>query len=119
MATRRPGKDAGGGRRTRRTPQDNAYKVLFSHPEMVRDLLRSHVAEPWVATLEFDTLEKASGQHVSDDLRDRDNDLIWRAERDVAELHRRPDRRRPEHAACRLIGRPGRPDPAIALRRRR
>ncbi|HCE6048598.1 TPA: Rpn family recombination-promoting nuclease/putative transposase, partial [Pseudomonas aeruginosa] len=50
---------------------DSAYKLLFSHPDLVRDLLRGFVPEQWVQRLDFSTLEKVSGQFVSDDLRDR------------------------------------------------
>lgn len=57
---------------------DNGYKNLFSHPEMVRDLLTGFVHEPWVAELDFSTLEKVSGSYVSDDLRDREDDIVWR-----------------------------------------
>ncbi|TXT38221.1 MAG: transposase [Comamonadaceae bacterium] len=57
---------------------DNAYKHLFSHPEAVRDLLRGFVVEDWVALLDFDTLQKVSSSYVSDDLRDREDDIIWR-----------------------------------------
>ena len=57
---------------------DNAYKLLFSHPEMVADLLKSFVKEAWVSQCDFSTLEKVSGSYVSDDLRDREDDLIWR-----------------------------------------
>jgi predicted transposase/invertase (TIGR01784 family) len=57
---------------------DNAYKHLFSHPQAVRDLLRGFVVEDWVTGLDFDTLEKVSGSYVSDDLRDREDDIIWR-----------------------------------------
>ncbi|MBN9425259.1 MAG: Rpn family recombination-promoting nuclease/putative transposase [Burkholderiales bacterium] len=61
-----------------RTPHDNAYKDLFSHPQMVRDLLRGFVPEAWIAGLDFETLEKLSASHISDDLRKRESDLIWR-----------------------------------------
>ena len=57
---------------------DNSYKLLFSHPEMVRDLLVGFVQEPWLAELDLRTLEKVSGSYVSDDLRDREDDIIWR-----------------------------------------
>jgi len=57
---------------------DPSYKLLFSHPEMVLDLLRGFVNEPWLAELEFDTLEKAIGGYVAGDLRDREDDVIWR-----------------------------------------
>ena len=57
---------------------DHSYKLLFSHPEMVIDLLQGFVKEPWIAQCDFSTLEKVSGSYVSDDLRDREDDLIWR-----------------------------------------
>jgi hypothetical protein len=57
---------------------DNSYKLLFSHPEMVEDLLKGFVREEWVQHLDFSTLEKVSGSYVSDDLRDREDDVVWR-----------------------------------------
>lgn len=60
------------------TQHDNSYKLLFSHPEMVRDLLSGFVHEPWVADLDFNTLEIVSGSYVADDLRDRQDDIVWR-----------------------------------------
>ena len=57
---------------------DPSYKLLFSHPQMVRDLLLGFIDEPWVAELDLDSLEQVSGSYVSDDLRDREDDVIWR-----------------------------------------
>ncbi len=57
---------------------DNSYKLLFSHPQMVEDLLTGFVPEAWVRELDFNTLEKVSNGFVSDDLRDREDDVIWR-----------------------------------------
>lgn len=57
---------------------DNAYKNVFSHPRAVADLLRGFVHEDWVAQVDFATLEKVSGSYVTDDLRDREDDIIWR-----------------------------------------
>lgn len=57
---------------------DHSYKLLFSHPEMVRDLLTGFVKESWVSQLDFATLEKVSGSYVTDELRDREDDIIWR-----------------------------------------
>ncbi len=37
---------------------DTSYKLLFSHHEMVADLVRGFVREDWVAALDFDTLER-------------------------------------------------------------
>ena len=57
---------------------DNAYKHVFSHPKAVQDLLRGFVHEDWVQHLDYSTLEKVSGSYISDDLRDREDDIIWR-----------------------------------------
>lgn len=57
---------------------DSGYKLLFSHPAMVADLLNGFVAEDWVRELDFNTLEKQSGSYVSDDLRPRADDVVWR-----------------------------------------
>ncbi|MHA3025176.1 Rpn family recombination-promoting nuclease/putative transposase [Chromohalobacter israelensis] len=59
-------------------PHDHSYKLLFSHPEMVRDLLTGFVKEAWVEQLDFSTLEKVSGSYITEDLRDREDDVIWR-----------------------------------------
>jgi hypothetical protein len=37
---------------------DPSYKLLFSHREMVADLIRGFVREDWVEGLDFDTLER-------------------------------------------------------------
>ncbi|MCH8544986.1 MAG: Rpn family recombination-promoting nuclease/putative transposase [Alcanivorax sp.] len=57
---------------------DTAYRKLFSHPEMIRDLLLGFVPQPWVSQLDMSTLEKVSGAFVADDLRTRASDVIWR-----------------------------------------
>ena len=45
---------------------------------MVEDLLKGFVKEQWVKELAFDTLEKVNGSYVSDDLRGRADDIVWR-----------------------------------------
>ena len=57
---------------------DHGYKLLFSHPEMIADLIRGYVREPWVERVDLSTLEKVGGSYVSDDLREREDDMIWR-----------------------------------------
>ena len=47
---------------------------------MVVALLQGFVHEPWVKKLDFSTLEKVSGSYVSDDLRSREDDVIWRVQ---------------------------------------
>jgi len=59
-------------------PHDSIYKLLFSEPQMVIDLLQGFVHEPWVEMLDFTSLEKVSGHYVTDDLRGREDDVIWR-----------------------------------------
>ena len=60
---------------------DHSYKLLFSHPEMVRDLLLGFVHEAWVAELDFSTLQRVNTSYISEDLRRREDDLIWRVRR--------------------------------------
>ena len=57
---------------------DNSYKLLFSHVEMVRDLLLGFVKEEWVDGLDLKSLEKVNSSYVSDDIRDRHDDIVWR-----------------------------------------
>ena len=57
---------------------DAAYKSLFSHPRMVADLLRGFAAREWSDDLDFETLEKLPADYVSDDLRRRHGDSVWR-----------------------------------------
>jgi predicted transposase/invertase (TIGR01784 family) len=60
---------------------DHSYKLLFSHPQMVQDLLQGFVHEAWVADLDFSTLERVSASFISEDLRRREDDIIWRVRR--------------------------------------
>ncbi len=57
---------------------DHSYKQLFSHAELVRDLLRGFVQEAWIDDLDLSTLEKTQSSYVSDDLREREDDAVWR-----------------------------------------
>lgn len=57
---------------------DHNYKILFSHPETVKELLRGFLREDWVQRLDFSTLQRVSGSFVSTDMRERHTDVIWR-----------------------------------------
>ena len=57
---------------------DHGYKQLFSHPEMVRDLLRNFLSFDWVQDLDFSTLEKLNNSYITDDLRERADDVVWK-----------------------------------------
>ena len=61
-----------------RMPHDPAYKQFFSNPEMVESLLRDFVSADFIADLDFSTLERCSGSYVTDDLRERHDDIVWR-----------------------------------------
>ena len=59
-------------------PHDTAYKLLFSFPEMVRDLLAGFISDEWVAELDLSTLERWPASQVGDTLRERHQDRVWR-----------------------------------------
>ena len=83
-----------------RLPYDAAYKKLFSHAEMVASLINDFVPEEFIADLDFSTLERCSGSYVTDDIRERHDDIVWRVlwkEKWVyiyilLEFQRRPDK---------------------------
>lgn len=58
---------------------DSGYHLLFSHPELVEDLFKSFVGEPWVAHLDFTTLERLNAKLHAEGLERRHGDLIYRA----------------------------------------
>ena len=57
---------------------DLAYKRLFSRRRMVRDLLSGFAARDWSAELDLGSLTPLSASYVTDDLRQRHGDLVWR-----------------------------------------
>ena len=62
-------------------PYDAAWKLLFSHPELVHDLLAGFLPREWVAELDLATLERWPESSVSDDLRERHRDRVLRMHR--------------------------------------
>ncbi len=50
---------------------DASYKQLFSHPEVVRDLVLGFIPDQWLHSLDFSTLEKVPGSFITEDLRHR------------------------------------------------
>ncbi|KAB0603357.1 Rpn family recombination-promoting nuclease/putative transposase [Castellaniella defragrans] len=61
---------------------DASCKLLFSSPEMVRDLIVGFVPGKWLRGLDYTTLERVSGSYVTDDLRERADDIVWRVRAD-------------------------------------
>ena len=61
---------------------DSSYKLLFSSPEVVRDLIMGFIPDDWLHSLDYTTLEKAPGSYITDDFRQRADDVIWRVKAD-------------------------------------
>ena len=57
---------------------DAAYKNLFTDPDMVASLLRRFAPADVVADMDFSSLEPFPSEHISDDQRERRNDIVWR-----------------------------------------
>lgn len=60
------------------TPHDTGYKLLFSHPEMVRDLLIGYMPGEWLKDADFTSLKRVNGSYVSDKELQRHDDMVWR-----------------------------------------
>lgn len=63
----------------RSTPREHdvAYRDLFTHPELVEDLLRHFVKEPWVAEIDFTSLQRESEISVVRRRGARIRDVVW------------------------------------------
>ena len=59
-------------------PHDRAWKRLFSFPDLVRDLLAGFILREWATDLDLATLAPWSAASVSDGLRERLQDRVWR-----------------------------------------
>ena len=57
---------------------DSSYKFLFSNPEFVRDLVLGFIPDDWFHTLDYETLEKVPGSYITDDFKQREDDIVWR-----------------------------------------
>ncbi len=63
----------------RRSPRehDQAYRELFTHPELVEDLLRHFVSEPWVEEIDFASLQRESEISIVRRRGARIRDVVW------------------------------------------
>ena len=57
---------------------DSSYKFLFSNPELVRDLIMGFIPDEWLQSLDYSTLEKVPGSYISDDFKQREDDIVWK-----------------------------------------
>jgi len=64
---------------TRRSPRehDRAYRDLFNHPELVEDLLRHFVSEPWVEEIDFASLQRESEISIVRRRGAKIRDVVW------------------------------------------
>ncbi|MES2319738.1 MAG: Rpn family recombination-promoting nuclease/putative transposase [Pseudomonadota bacterium] len=58
---------------------DLGYKLLFAHPELVRELLSGFTPFTWLGELEVAAFERVNPGYVSDRLSERQDDIVWRA----------------------------------------
>ena len=56
---------------------DAVYKKFFSNPNVVRSFLQDFVPGDYIDDLNFSTLERLSGNYVSNTLNVRSNDIVW------------------------------------------
>ncbi|MBL8422550.1 MAG: Rpn family recombination-promoting nuclease/putative transposase, partial [Candidatus Accumulibacter phosphatis] len=57
---------------------DTGYKLFFSTPELVRDLILGFVPDEWLHGLDYSTLERVPGSYVTEDFSNRADDIVWR-----------------------------------------
>ena len=60
---------------------DNSYASLFTHPRLVKDLLRGFLPADWVRQLDFRTLEKVNPIYVyvqGKKVKKRSDDIVWK-----------------------------------------
>lgn len=57
---------------------DSGYKKLFSNPVIVKELLLYFVDEPWVKSLDYNTLERIDKSFITEEFINRESDIIYR-----------------------------------------
>ncbi len=62
------------------TPHDAAWKLLFSYPEMVHDLLAEFVPANWADDLDLSALARQSESRMGEDLSERLQDRVWQVD---------------------------------------
>ncbi|MRX08884.1 transposase [Pseudoduganella sp. FT25W] len=58
---------------------DKLYKQLFSHPEIVRDLVTGFLSADWAQGLAVGAFERVNASYASDGGKARHEDVVWRA----------------------------------------
>ena len=60
------------------TNHDGARKDIFGHKQVVVDFLRGYVHQPWVQSVDFDSLERVNSSYVHEADQQRIGDVVWR-----------------------------------------
>ena len=60
-----------------RTDLDSIYRLLFGHPRVIEDLLRGFASSAVGDLLDMTSLKQVAARHVSEGLRQSENDMIW------------------------------------------
>jgi hypothetical protein len=56
---------------------DRPYKIIFSNPDIVKDLIINYYNADWVADVDFSTLEKLPTDIIGEELDETRDDVIW------------------------------------------
>jgi hypothetical protein len=56
---------------------DRPYKIIFSNPDIVKDLIINYYNADWAADIDFSTLEKLPTEFVGEELDETRDDVIW------------------------------------------
>ena len=56
---------------------DESYKLLFSQPVAVEELVRDFLGEGFAADLDFETLKAMPTEHLGGGMVRRQGDLLW------------------------------------------
>ena len=59
------------------TDHDGIYRLLFGEPRVIEDLLRGFAASAVGNLLDLASLKQVAARHVSEGLRQSENDMIW------------------------------------------
>lgn len=60
---------------------DASYRLLFSNPAIVRALFQGIINAPWLELLDWRSLQALPTDYISDELRQRQGDIVWRLRR--------------------------------------
>lgn len=56
---------------------DRGYKYLFSHKELVQELIEGFAPADLVTNLDFNSLKKENGSFITPAMKKRDSDVVW------------------------------------------